>query len=553
MKCNWRRWLWGIVPLLVLSWAAVQSEHARLEADLAQRARQALDSRGHVWAAVEFEGRDAVLTGRAPQEGEPAKAAALLAGVRGVRVVDNRAGLLEKSDKYLWVAQRRSNRIKFGGYAPSYQARQAILGVARVSFPGFEVVDHTVLARGAPSYDVWLAGVSFALKQLALIKRGEVRLDGLDLTVAGEAEDAGAYRAVKSALANNAPKGIKVTADLVTAPVVSPFTWLAQLGNGRLVLTGYVPDETARAELLAAAKASLPDIDLDDKMEPGHGAPQGWAGVAAAAIRELARLRRPGGASIKDAVLAVFGTAADEAVAESVRNNLRAALPAAFKFVDQIQALPLPLPRAPAKQPPAVPGTTGSASAPAKEASAPPAAPPPGPPAPAPVKETSAPPAGTGGAPVPSQEAPVPPAAAGSAGPAAAPAREASAAEVQAKACQAQLRNVAAAGPVLFALASAEIARHAYPTLDRLAEAANACPGMRIEVAGHASREGSAEFNQDLSLRRAQSVVAYLVQAGVEAERLEPVGYGASRPLAQDDSEEGRAGDRRIEFTVRPR
>ena len=42
MRCNWWRWLWGIVPLLVLSWVAVQAEHGRIEADLQGRAQLAL-------------------------------------------------------------------------------------------------------------------------------------------------------------------------------------------------------------------------------------------------------------------------------------------------------------------------------------------------------------------------------------------------------------------------------------------------------------------------------------------------------------------------------
>ena len=83
MRCNWRRWLWGIVPLLVLSWVAVQAEHGRLERDLAERASVALVDGGFPWALAEFKARDAVLTGRAPQEGEPGKAADALAARMG--------------------------------------------------------------------------------------------------------------------------------------------------------------------------------------------------------------------------------------------------------------------------------------------------------------------------------------------------------------------------------------------------------------------------------------------------------------------------------------
>ena len=194
MRCNWRRWLWGIIPLLVLSWVAVQAEHGRLERDLTERARFALDDAGFPWALAEFKARDAVLTGRAPQEGDPGKAGDALAALWGVRVVENNTKLLDKADTYLWSASRRGNRIRLTGYAPSVSVRLAILGVTKASFPGFEIVDRTTLARGVPSNDVWLAGVSFGLKQLTSIKRGDIRMKDLEMAIAGEAADIPGYR-----------------------------------------------------------------------------------------------------------------------------------------------------------------------------------------------------------------------------------------------------------------------------------------------------------------------------------------------------------------------
>ena len=112
-------------------------------------------------------------------------------------------------------------------------------------------------------------GVSFALKQLTDIRRGDVRLEDLDLSVTGEAEDVGAYRSIKQALANSVPKGIKVTADRVTAPVASPYTWAAHVADGRLVLSGHVPNDAVRADLVAAAKAGLRMISQSMAREYG--------------------------------------------------------------------------------------------------------------------------------------------------------------------------------------------------------------------------------------------------------------------------------------------
>jgi outer membrane protein OmpA-like peptidoglycan-associated protein len=505
MRCNWRRWLWGIIPLLVLSWVAVQNEHGRLERDLAARSSFALAQGGLPWAMVDFSGRDALLTGRAPEDGEPGKAALVLAAVWGVRVVDNRAGLLDKAETYWWSASRRSNRIRLTGLAPSISARQAILGVTKASFPGFEVVDRTTLARGVPSPDAWMAGVSFALKQLTSIKRGHARMQDLELAVAGEAEDIAGYRAIKQALANSVPKGVKVTSDEVTAPVVSPFTWSAEIAQGRIVLSGHVPNDALRADLVAAAKESLPSAAIIDQMEPGEGAAQGWTEAAITSMRELARLEG-GSAQFKGATLTVMGTAEDAATAEAIRARLRTGMPSTIKLTEQIKVKEPPLP-----PPPLLPPSAPT-EPPAKDASV--------------------------GAPAsPTDTTPAPPAEA----------------VARAKACEEQLAGVAQTGQIFFLYASAELESGSFQTLDKLAAAAKLCPGTHIEVAGHASPEGSPDANQQLSLKRAQSVVTYLVHAGVDPGQLEPLGFGATRPVAPNDSSENMAKNRRIEFTVRPK
>jgi hypothetical protein len=71
MRCNPRYWLLGLVPIAMLSWVAVQLEQTGIELDLSRRASDALHRAGMSWAGFRFVGRDAVLTGRAPEEREP--------------------------------------------------------------------------------------------------------------------------------------------------------------------------------------------------------------------------------------------------------------------------------------------------------------------------------------------------------------------------------------------------------------------------------------------------------------------------------------------------
>ncbi len=73
-----------------------------------------------------------------------------------------------------------------------------------------------------------------------------------------------------------------------------------------------------------------------------------------------------------------------------------------------------------------------------------------------------------------------------------------------------------------------------------------------IQVAGHTDSVGSAEYNQQLSINRANSVKDFLVRDGVIPQRLLTTGYGESAPIADNSTEEGRAQNRRVEITVQP-
>ena len=90
-----------------------------------------------------------------------------------------------------------------------------------------------------------------------------------------------------------------------------------------------------------------------------------------------------------------------------------------------------------------------------------------------------------------------------------------------------------------------------YPILDAVAETIIANPYIeKIRIEGHTDNEGTQEYNQDLSEKRAQAVMEYLIEKGVPAERLSFKGYGFSRPKASNDSEVGKAINRRVEFTI---
>ena len=87
-------------------------------------------------------------------------------------------------------------------------------------------------------------------------------------------------------------------------------------------------------------------------------------------------------------------------------------------------------------------------------------------------------------------------------------------------------------------------------TLDALVAVLLRYPDLRIEVGGHTDNVGSDATNDRLSQRRAESVVDYLAAQGVGRDRLSAVGFGERRPVAANDSDTGRALNRRVEFVV---
>lgn len=74
----------------------------------------------------------------------------------------------------------------------------------------------------------------------------------------------------------------------------------------------------------------------------------------------------------------------------------------------------------------------------------------------------------------------------------------------------------------------------------------------KIVVEGHTDSQGSDSSNQALSERRAQAVVSFLVSRGVSAEQIRAQGLGESRPIADNNSPEGRANNRRVEIVIQP-
>jgi len=117
--------------------------------------------------------------------------------------------------------------------------------------------------------------------------------------------------------------------------------------------------------------------------------------------------------------------------------------------------------------------------------------------------------------------------------------------------CQNKFKELLGDNKIHFAYNRATISPKSYSLLNKLIKAIKSCPDEVIVIEGHTDSDGNEAYNQRLSEKRANAVKRYLIKHGVSASRLEAVGYGEKRPIADNNTKEGKEKNRRIEFKIK--
>jgi OOP family OmpA-OmpF porin len=103
---------------------------------------------------------------------------------------------------------------------------------------------------------------------------------------------------------------------------------------------------------------------------------------------------------------------------------------------------------------------------------------------------------------------------------------------------------------VYFNTDKATLRERSYDALDDLLAAMRTNPDMKVEIAGHTDDRGSKSYNKDLSQRRAEAVKEYLLEKGIREKRVRAKGYGETKPVASNDTQQGRQKNRRVEVRI---
>lgn len=118
------------------------------------------------------------------------------------------------------------------------------------------------------------------------------------------------------------------------------------------------------------------------------------------------------------------------------------------------------------------------------------------------------------------------------------------------EACKGRFEIMSRTDNINFARGSAILEDTSAPLLDSIVKMIDRCPELAIQIGGHTDSDGGAALNQALSEARAQSVRAYLLDAGTDEDRITAVGFGEATPVVPNNSAANKRRNRRIEFTV---
>jgi OOP family OmpA-OmpF porin len=484
-----KRWVIpGLVAIGAVSGVSLYSETSKIEGDLTDRSKGLLDTAGMDWATIEFNGRDGILSGFSPRNGAADTAIELITKEWGVRVVDDQTTLLAEQKPFIWNLKRKGDALSMNGYLP-YELSKKTDQFLQDATGLSDVSSSVKAARGEPENLDEAIGLSAAL--LGALPAGKAMLEDNKLTIAAALEDGNEehvalYDKLQGLIASNDLGSIELDLQINKPKAPEPEPAPAAAAPAD---TGEAIDGLiiTRSEAGVDLKGSVPSAKLKEDLLSLARRKFGFGNV-----QESLQIKE--GADISGLSVENFSKAANAALQAVSRLGEGKAelLDGGLKldggaFYD------------------------GAMAQVSKFLS-------------------SALPAGV--------------------------ANEANLAVITpgealgSEECQAQLKGTLSQNSIYFDSGKASISSDSFGLLDSLIYTAHRCQEAAIQIEGHTDSDGDDAFNQSLSEKRAQAVQSYLEKAGLDAARLSAKGFGESKPVADNGTDEGKAKNRRIDFVI---
>ena len=563
--------------------------------------RQSLDTKSLTWAEVYADGLQVVLTGTAPSEASRflaiSTAGTVVDAARVIDEMDVEALAALAAPRFSIEILRNEDEVSLIGLIPTGADRADLLQrLSRISNDD-EIAD---LLESA-DYDIpdgWDNAVDFGLEALEALPRSKISIDALRVTITAMAESEERKLKVEARLKREVPSGLRVSFDISSPrPVITPFTLrFLQDEAGPRFDTCSAHTEEGRSKIVGAARKAGIEGDLDCRIGLGVPSPN-WADAAAMSIAAIAELKG-GSVTFSDAdVTLISPPGTDQREFDRIVGALENSLPDVFA----LHAVLTPDPSDPSQGPAEFVATLspeglvqlngrlndeivaqtaesfaiarfGSATvsnrARTDEAL----------PGDWPLRVLSGLEAlsllSNGSARVTAEDITV----TGNTGSKSARSDiskllsdklgEGSRFSVEVTylekldpvasmltpdECEAKIGEILKVSKITFEPGSDTVDATSLGTLDEISEVLGNCTELRMEIAGHTDSQGRETMNEALSKSRALAVLNALRDRRVATSSFTAEGYGETKPIASNDTEEGREANRRIEITlVRP-
>ena len=484
---TFKRILVCLLLFLLLSFLMLFFKWHPIEEDISNRVNNALSNQGYNWAQVDLKNRGRDVLLRGVAPSEEARKNA-------IKLAESLYGVrvvdaeIEIRPKIPaeFSITEQGDLVTLVGFLPDENTVKHLFSAAKRAYPNSQIDNQMKVDNGVLDAD-WMRNMDNVFPILAMAEGERFMLEGCKAAVEGMVRTEDKHSTIISRI-RSAIGNLSLN-DRITIKPYQPVEFSAFDKDGTIVLTGVLPNQGAIEKIESAAKNKFGKGRISNRMRVSSDVESpGWLADILPLVGTLGDINQ-GALRLNNGKLEVEGIVHDEQTHQYVISQFNENLSSSGLFLDdRITVLP-PSP---------------------------------------PIEEVK-------------------------------PEEPKITNEME---CREQLKTFLSNEEIHFKIYSAEILPESYQLLDRLASSIKAClkvlDNAVIEIsgftssigAGHADSTGNQEANYQLSQNRADAVMTYLVQKGINAEMLKSKGYGPSFPVASNDTEEGRAKNRRVEFNI---